>query len=257
MPKTDKYLKVAVSAAKQAGKIFTRYFGKPKLVKKKNRDPRNLVTEIDFKIERLIKHHLHRAFPKHWIMGEELGWRDKLAHGDFRWYIDPIDGTSNYIQGLPLCCISIALWDKKGPLVGVIYNPILEELYTAVRGQGAFLNGKKLKVSGTAKMAEAFGCIGWVERENGVKLFAKIIRVCRKVRGLATSALQTCLVGSGVLDFYVTRDLHIWDFAAAVLVVKEAGGKVTDFSGQPVSSQSKGILVSNGKLHRQLRIIVK
>lgn len=257
MENSQKYLKVAVEAAREAGKIFGRHFGKPRHVKKKNGDPRNLVTEIDFKIEQLIKKRIKRAFPGHCIMGEEFGWQDKASAGEFKWYIDPIDGTSNYIQGLPLACISIALWDKNGPAVGVIYNPILKEMYTARRGKGARLNGKKLITSPTSGLKDAFGCIGWVERESGIKLFAKIIRVCRKVRGLATSALQTAMVGAGVLDFYVTRDLHIWDFAAAVLITTEAGGKVTDLNGRPVSPQSHGIVVSNGKIHRQILNIIK
>ncbi len=257
MNQTNKYLKVAVTAAKQSGKIFKQYFGKPKEVKKKNGDPRNLVTEIDFKLEQLIKKQIQAAFAGHSIMGEEFGFVDNLSNRDFCWYIDPIDGTSNFIQGLPLCCISIALWDKKGPLVGVVYNPMLNELYSAIRDRGAYLNGKKLRVTGTKTVGEALGCIGWVERENGVKLFAKIIRACRKVRGLATSALQTALVGAGVLDFYVTRDLHIWDFAAAVLIVTEAGGRVTDFQGKPLSAKSLNVVVSNKKIHRQLLKIIK
>lgn len=252
-----KYLSVAVKSANEAGKIFAANFGKPKNVKKKNGDPRNLVTEIDFKIERLIKNKIHAAFPEDCIMGEEMGWEENQSTGQLKWYIDPIDGTSNFIQGLPMACISIALWDETGPLVGVVYNPILKEMHTAVRGQGAFLNGKKIKVSGTKDLENAFGCIGWVEREHGVKLFAKIIRACRKVRGLATSALQTAMTGSGVLDFYVTRDLHIWDFAAAVLIVTESGGKVTDLSGKLPSPKSKGIIASNGKIHNQLLKIVR
>ena len=248
---------MAVSAANEAGKIFTKNFGKPKDVKKKGGDPRNLVTEIDLKIEKLIKNQIHKAFPAHCIMGEEMGWRENRALGALRWYIDPIDGTSNYIQGLPLACISIALWDGKGPLIGVIYNPILKDMYTAVWGKGAFLNGKKIKVSGTKRLKEAFGCIGWVEREHGVKLFAKIIHVCRKVRGLASTALQTSMVGNSILDFYVTRDLHIWDFAAAILVVAEAGGTVTDLAGKPLSPKSQGVIASNGKIHKELLKIIK
>ena len=257
MTNQEKYLKVAVSAAKQAGIIFKTNFGKARHVRKKNGDPRNLVTEIDFTIEQLIKKYIHKFFPDHCIMGEETGWRSNNDKGEFRWYIDPIDGTSNFIQGLPLACISIALWDKKGPLIGVVFNPILNNLYTAIRGKGSFLNGKKIKVSAINKLKDAFGCIGWVERDYGIKLFAKIIRVCRKVRGLATSALQTSMVGNGILDFYVTRDLHIWDFAAAILIVTESGGKVTDIAGNPPSADSQGIIASNGIIHKEIEKILK
>ena len=252
-----KHLEVAVKAAKTAGKIFAANFGKPKNVKKKNNDPRNLVTEIDFKIEQLLKKKIHSAFPENCIMGEEMGWEENHSSGKLKWYLDPIDGTSNFIQGLPMACISIGLWDDKGPAVGVVYNPILKEMHTAIRGQGAFLNNKKIKVSKTRTLNDSFGCIGWVEREHGVKLFAKIIRACRKVRGLATSALQTALTGSGVLDFYVTRDLHIWDFAAAILIVTEAGGQVTDFSGKLPTPKSQGIVASNGKIHKELLKIIR
>lgn len=256
MENSQSYLKAAIEAAKESGRIFAKFFGKPKEVKKKNGDPRNLVTEIDFKIEKLIKTHIHKNFPGHCIMGEETGWENH-AEEKLKWYIDPIDGTSNFIQGLPFACISIALWDNKGPLIGVVYNPILKYMYTATRGGGAFLNNKKIRVSQTSTLKDAFGCIGWVERESGVKLFAKIIRSCRKVRGLATSALQTAMVGGNILDFYVTRDLHIWDFAAAVLITTEAGGKVTDFKGNPVTPQSQSIIVSNGKIHKELLKIIK
>lgn len=257
MNKPDKYLKIAIKAAKQSGKIFVRHFGKIKDYKQKNNDPRNLVTAIDLKIEKNIKAFIHRHFPDHQLMGEEFGWQSSAKKTGFKWYIDPIDGTSNYIQGLPLACISIALWDEFGPLVAVVYNPLLKQTYTAQRGKGAYLNGKKIKVSKVKSFSGAFGSIGWVERSNGVKLFAKIIRVCRKVRGLATSALQTCMVGNGILDFYVTRDLHIWDFAAAILIVKEAGGQVTDFQGRSLTENSSGIVASNGKFHNEILKTIK
>lgn len=253
----QKYLKVAVKAAKDAGKIFRRYFGKPKEVKMKGGDPRNLVTEIDYQIERIINTKIKKTFPDHCVMGEEFGWQDNKSKGIYRWYVDPIDGTSNYVQGLKLTCISIALWDGAGPLVAVVFDPVGGEMYTAVRGKGAYLNGKRIHVSKISKVSEGFGCIGWVERENGVKLFKKIIMRCRKVRGLATSALQTSMVGIGILDFYVTRDLHVWDFAAAALIVREAGGRVTDFAGKPINAKSHSIIASNGKIHKELLKIIR
>jgi myo-inositol-1(or 4)-monophosphatase len=251
MTSQEQYLKVAVDAAKKAGVAFTKNFGKPKNVQMKNNDFHNLVTEVDQAIENQIRKTIIKKFPTHKIIGEEYS-KDVVGKKDLVWIIDPIDGTTNYIQGLPLCCISIALWDNKGPLVAALYSPILNQLFTASRGKGAKLNSKPISVSKENRLPHALGGIGWMNAEQGIGLFSIMAKNCRKLRVLATSALQVCLVASGSFDFYVTDNVNIWDFAAAVLVLAEAGGKTTDIYGKPVNIKTHKIVATNGKLQSQI-----
>lgn len=256
MNENEKYLKVAVAAAKQSGKIFQKYFGRPQSVKMKDRDPANLVTEIDKAIEAQIRKILLKNFPNHKIIGEELG-RQKLKKTDLVWIIDPVDGTTNYIQGLPFCCISIALWDSQGPMVAAIYNPLLKKLFTATRGKGAKLNNKTIGISKEKNLGHAFGSIGLVNDAKGIPTFTLLAKNVRKLRTLATAALQMSFVASGNFDFFTTTSIKIWDFAAAALIVAEAGGTVTDMQGKPLTINTKNVLASNGKIHSQLLKLLK
>lgn len=248
-----KYLSFAVRLVRQAGKIFKKNFGKPLEILKKGGNPKNLVTEVDTKIEQFLKNQIHRQFPDHNILGEELGSAD-FNHGQgLKWFIDPIDGTTNYIQGIPLCVISLALWDSQGALIGVIYNPISENLYSAQRGKGAFLNGKKISVSQVQNLDAALGGIGWsLNIKKAKKLYNEIVTKARKIRVLGTTALQFSLVAEGSYDFYVVDAMHIWDVAAGILIVEEAGGKVTDWQGQKPNFKIKNLIASNGQIHSTL-----
>jgi fructose-1,6-bisphosphatase/inositol monophosphatase family enzyme len=252
MSTNEKYLKVAMKAAKDSGKIFKQYFGKPKNVSIKNGDPRNLVTEIDVKIEKRIRQAIAKHFSQDKIIGEEMGTGKNISKQDKVWIIDPIDGTTNFIRGIPLVCISIGVWDGQGPLMGVVYNPIINQMYTAVRGKGAFLNGKQISVSKVPNLAAATGGIGWLSPENGKKIFNSTIAATRKLRILATSAWQTCMVASGHLDYYATRDVHIWDVAGPIAILKEAGGISTDFKNKSLKLDLLEIVASNKKLHAEL-----
>src|ERR1051326_8521388 len=214
MTDQERYLKVGVEAAKQAGGLFSRFFGKPKDVKFKNHDFRDQVTEVDLKIETLIRRLLAHNFPDHKIIGEEFG-RSTINKEDLVWIIDPIDGTTNFIQGIPICCISICLWDHKGPVIAVLYNPVLNKLYTASRGRGAKLNGKTIKVSKERVLARALGGLGWLKLDEGVKLFTLMAKHCRKLRILASSAWQISLVGSANYDFHVSYDINVWEIGRA------------------------------------------
>ena len=149
----DKYYQVALAAVKQAAVVFKKYFGCPKTVSIKDGNYGNLLTEVDGKIEKMIRQKIHQHFPNHKIIGEELGW-EKTEKNDMVWIIDPIDGTTNFSRGIPLCCISLALWDKDNPRLGIIYNPITNQLYSAQKGKGAKLNGKKIKVSKISKFVK-------------------------------------------------------------------------------------------------------
>lgn len=249
----EQYLKVAVKVALESGKIFKANFGKPKTVNLKGGDPRNFVTEIDEKLEKLIKAQIHKKFPSHNILGEESGLSDFKNNNGYNWFIDPIDGTTNYIQGLPLCCISISLWDSKGPLVSVVYAAVLDYLFTASRGQGAFLNGKKIKVSKKNGLIHAYGGFGWGRDVKKASVnFPKLINVLNKVRTLGSSALELCYVASGVYDFHVQARIKIWDFAAAVLIITEAGGRVADWQGNLPTPKTTTLISSNPKIFSEL-----
>jgi len=246
------YLQTATEAARQGGKIFKSYFGKPKGIRQKDGNPRNLVTAADKEIERLIKKIISKNFPEHQIIGEEYG-DIKTPQKDMVWIIDPIDGTTNFIQGIPICCISIGLWDKKGPLVGLVYNPLSDELYTAVRGKGTYLNGRKISVSKVKNLSGALGGIGWTSEDNKAReLFTMLLPVTRKSRSLGSTALQLCYVGIGVFDYYIISGMSIWDIAAAMLIVTEGGGKVTDWQGKTLGNDTGKITASNGYIHKEL-----
>ena len=249
MENNQDYLKVAQAAAKKAGKIFVAKFGHPAKVGTKNSNPRDFVTEVDREIEQLIRKEISKAFPTHNITGEEFA-KTENNQNKMNWVIDPVDGTTNFIHGIPMCCISIALWNNNQPIVGVVYNPILKLLYSASKNGGAFLNGKKIQVSKNKNTVSIFGGYSWGHNlENAVKDFPALVNVLNKIRVFGTTALEICYVASGQYDYHLMADSSFWDFAAAVLVVTEAGGKVTEWNGKPISSTSSKILVRNGHIH--------
>ncbi|MCX6797472.1 MAG: inositol monophosphatase [Candidatus Doudnabacteria bacterium] len=248
----DKYYQVALAAVKQAAVVFKKNFGCPKTVSIKGGNYRNLLTEVDGKIEKMIRQKIHQHFPNHKIIGEELGWK-KNGKNDMVWIIDPIDGTTNFSRGIPLCCISLALWDKDSPRLGIIYNPITNQLYSAQKGKGAKLNGKKIKVSKISKFADSIGGISWsLNLEAASKMFPKIIKSSRKNRALGSAAYQLCLVAEGAYDHLIINDAHIWDIAAGMLIITEAGGKISDWEGKRPDYKIRNLIASNGKIHNEI-----
>lgn len=253
----DEYLKVAIDAALQAGKIFKQYFGHPKTVAFKNGNRRDFVTEIDRRIETQIRAKLGKKFPTHKIIGEEYG-TDALSEHDLIWIIDPIDGTTNFIQGLPICCISIALWDEQGPLVAVVYNPILNYLFNAKRGKGAFLNNKRIHIPKYKEIKDCFGGYGWGrDVKKAAKNFPQLVKKLNKVRTLGSSTMELAFVAAGIYDFHIQAKINAWDFAASILLIKEAGGMVTDWHGKTVDINTTNLIASNHKIHKQLLSAVK
>ena len=250
------YLKVALKAAKESGKIFKRFFGRAEEVRHKDGNKLNLVSAADIAIENLINKIITVNFPEHQILGEEAGW-GKQKENNFKWIIDPIDGTTNFIQGVPFCAISIALWDRRGPLVAVVYDPLHEKLYQAARGQGAKVNGKNIKASKIKKLPDAIGGFGWNEAYDpgilsATRLSSKIITSARKSRVLASTVLQLAYVAEGVFDFYAVNAIKAWDFAASALLISEAGGKVTDWQGKSPKINTTNLIATNGKIHAEL-----
>jgi myo-inositol-1(or 4)-monophosphatase len=255
---TDQYLKTVLAAAKVAGKIFKQYFGKPLRVSAKGGNPRDLVTEVDVKIEAEFRKLIKNKFPGHLIIGEELGTPKIIPKDKLVWIIDPIDGTTNFIQGIPFCCISIALWNEQGPLVGVVYNPITNSLFHAVKNKGAYCNNQRICVSKSRSVSESFSAVSWGRGwEMGKRIMPFFIKNMRKVRTFGTAAMETCYVAQGSFDSFIQGRLSIWDIAAASLILTEAGGKATDWQGKPLTLKVKNLVASNGLIHDNLLKMVK
>ncbi len=248
----EKFSHVAQSAVKASAKLFLKDFGKAKNIQIKNNDFGNLVSRADKNIETQIRKIIGKNFPTHKIIGEEFS-KDKVKPTDLVWIIDPIDGTTNYIQGLPFACISLGLWQGNTPLVGVVLNPITEQLWTAVKGQGAFLNQQKLHVSKKHGLNFTYGGFGWGRNVKKAQInFPKLLPILHKVRTLGSATLEMCLVAQGVYDFYLQNEINIWDFAASALLVLEAGGEITEINGQPLTASTTNFLCSNGHIHQHM-----
>ena len=223
----------------------------------------DIVTVADRTAEKLIKDRLGEVFPGHGIFGEE-GTRERLD-GEFRWYIDPLDGTTNFAHGLPQFCVSMGLEqrpaglasDQDGTLVAaVIYDPMRDELFTAERGKGAQLNGKAMRVSHTPELAEALLATGFPSRKRhdspNVHFYHEFTLRSHGLRRAGSAALDLASVASGRMDAFWEFNLNPWDTAAGVLLVEEAGGRVTDFSGGKFKLDSREVLASNGLIHDEL-----
>ncbi|BCS52185.1 inositol monophosphatase family protein [Geobacter sp. SVR] len=247
------YLDAAVEAARMAGSYQRYRFASPLDVDMKG--DKDLVTEVDRESERLIVSHLLGCFPDHGILAEE---GDNLqGRSSFRWIIDPVDGTTNYAHGFPWFCSSIAL-EAEGELVaGVIYNPIYDELFTAVKGSGAFLNGRRLRVSDHAPLKDTLLGTGFPydcasDPANNFDSFIAFQKKARGIRRAGAAALDLASVAAGRLDGYWELKLKPWDVAAGVLMVREAGGCVTTFDGSPFTVDNNRILASNGLIHDEM-----
>lgn len=249
---TNQYLKVARAGALNGSKIFVKYFGKAKGIRNKQGLNRNIVTKADLLIEKILRKHISKAFPTHKILGEEFGGIPKIQKNEFIWILDPIDGTNNFAQGIPLCCISIALWDNKGPLMACVLNPITKEVFEAVRGKGTKYNSKKSKVSSVTEPKNSFGGFGWSSyssKKEKDRMFFLASEKFGKVRVLGSSVLEMCFVASGKMDFFFIEGVKIWDIASGALLVKESGGKITNTKGQTLKLTDTSAIASNGKLH--------
>ncbi|GAA4310329.1 inositol monophosphatase family protein [Compostibacter hankyongensis] len=242
------------SALQAGGKILQEYFGKSYAVSSKT-TVNDLVTEVDKRSETAIMTVIREAFPDHFILSEESG--EIKQDSAYKWIIDPIDGTVNYAQGIPLCCISIAVEEAGQMLMGAVYNPFLKELFFAQRGAGATLNDQKISVSSRTDFGQACLATGfpyrWTEMPNDpAETMARAVRRGLPVRRLGSAAIDLCWVACGRFDGYWEHQLNAWDSAAGFLIVEEAGGKVTDFSGNAYSPYRPPLVASNGLIHDAL-----
>lgn len=258
------YAATAIEAAIAAGRIQRRYFRQSIEVRKKG--PIDLVTAADLEVERSFRQLISARFPSHVVLGEEAppaSAADEAAASPsrYRWIIDPIDGTTNFAHGLALFCVSIALEIDGRLHVGVVYDPMADELFTAERGEGARLNGVRLRVTEQASLIDALLVTGFPytiaeRRQRQVEVFGAFLGQTRGVRRLGSAALDLCYVAAGRFEGFWEEQLHVWDIAAAVLIVEEAGGKVTDFHNAPVDLFRGQIVASNGLVHDEMRRIV-
>lgn len=247
------FLTTAIEAARAAGQLLRQELGGSRRITYKGAI--NLVTEMDRRAERLIVGVLREAFPDHAVLAEESGVQ--AGTSGYRWIIDPLDGTTNYAHGLPMFCVSVALEADGEVVLGVAYDPNLEELFLAERGGGAFLNGEPIRVSETAALEESLLTTGFpydirsTTRTNLPEFAAFSLRA-RAVRRIGSAVLDLCYVAAGRFDGYWELALGPWDLAAGSLIVREAGGVVTNVRGGPFALEGPGVLATNGKIHHAM-----
>jgi myo-inositol-1(or 4)-monophosphatase len=215
----------------------------------------NLVTEADFASDKAIQSVIKKTFPEHGIISEEV--EDKITGSEYKWIIDPIDGTINFANGIPICCVSIGLEQNGSMLMGAVYNPVLNEFFFAERGKGATLNDKKISVSNKTEVSTSCLVTGfpytYLDQPNGpLQVFERLIRKGIPVRRLGSAAIDMCWVAAGRFDGFYEHQLNAWDSAAGFIIVEEAGGKVTDLKGNIYSPYQPGIIATNGRIHEEL-----
>jgi len=249
---------VASDAAMRAGAILRDNIHKPRKISYKG--DINLVTEMDMKSERTVVETLRGAFPDHGIVAEEE--TDIRTASGFTWIIDPLDGTTNYAHGYPCFSVSIALKHEDAIVLGIVYDPMREELFSARKGQGAYLNGEKITVSGTDKLIQSLLATGFpydrkLSEKNNMDYFRNFLMVSQEVRRDGSAALDLCYVASGRFDGFWELKLKPWDVAAGSLIVTEAGGLVSNLTGNTFDIYAEEILASNYKIHAQMVEVLK
>ena len=255
---TQSLLEIAIAAAKKAGAYQKSRWNTQLDIQFK--DEINLVTEVDKHSEALIVAHLKEHFPDHDIMAEEgSGERKDSA---FKWIIDPLDGTTNFAHGYPCFCVSIGLEHKGTIILGVVYDPIREELFSATKGNGAFLNNQKIKVSSIKKINEALLATGFAynirkTEQNNLAHFENMLMKAQGIRRDGSAALDLCYVACGRFDGYWELNLFPWDVAAGTLILEESGGKTTQFKGSAYSIYDREICASNQLIHEDMIQILK
>lgn len=249
-------LESMIRAAHASGRVLMKHFGKKITVSEKK--GAGLVTNADLESEEACIKILRRAQPGFGFLTEETSPDNIQVSGvDGRWIADPLDGTTNYVHRFPMFCVSIAAEWQGEIVAGVIYHPVLKETYTAIRGKGAFVDGKRLKVSQTKSLRDSLLTTGFTYRRDQwlrqeMEAFEKLSAVARAVRRPGSAALDLAYVARGVFDGFWERRLSPWDVAAGMLLVTEAGGKVTDFAGSAYQIKHPEILASNGNLQSEL-----
>jgi myo-inositol-1(or 4)-monophosphatase len=250
--------RVGLAAAYQSAEILRSQLGKISQIAKKGAI--DLVTEADLESERQIIGTIKANFPDHTILAEESGLNEGV--GSYQWLVDPLDGTTNFAHQVPIFAISIALAHENNILIGIVLNPVSGELFSAVFGQGAQLNGRRIQVSAANRILESLLVTGF-PYNNGelfnpiIQRFANCIHAAQGIRRLGSAALDLCFLACGRFDGYWEQNLKPWDTAAGSLIASEAGAKITDFSNQDFTVNSKEILATNGHIHAEMLELLK
>ena len=253
-PETAKLFQTAWQAAHAAGDLIRENWHRPKEIAYKGAI--DLVTSVDRDAERCIVNMLRQHYPEHSILAEE---ETDVAgnHDSYRWIVDPLDGTTNFAHGYPQFCVSVALEHEKDLLLGIVYDPLRRECFSAIRGQGAKLNGETIRVSATPELDQALLATGFPydRRDNPdfyLNYFKAFMMRSQGIRRAGSAALDLCYVACGRLDGFWEFKLHPWDIAAASLIVQESGGHLSDFSGGVFSIHGSETLASNGTIHNAM-----
>ncbi len=247
---------VIKTIAQSAGPLFMEGYTHSKTITYKSAV--DLVTEYDVKVELLLKEKLSVAFAEHTLVGEETN--EGITHPDKAIYIDPIDGTTNFVHGIPFCCISIGIWEGGEPVAGVVYNPVLEELFYAEKGKGATCNGERLQVSGATTLERSLIATGfpYTKIDQGedfhwvMKSMEAVLPCTRDIRRLGSAALDLCYLARGTFEGYYEVNLKPWDVAAGILMVTEAGGVVSRRDGGAYRFDERVVVATNGHIQEAL-----
>ena len=243
--------------AREAGALLMDFFHQHLKVEYKGEA--DLVTAADRAAEKLIRERITQKWPHHDVLGEEQGLNDQGS--EYRWYVDPLDGTTNFAHGYPVFCVSMAVEHRGSPrdgerIAGVIYDPTRDELFSAERGKGAYLNGEPIHVSKTHTLQESLVATGFPSHKRhknpNIYFYHQITLHSHGVRRAGSAALDLCSVATGRFDGFWEFNLNPWDTAAGVLLVEEAGGRVTRFDGSPFELNSRETVASNGLVHHEL-----
>ena len=254
-------INVMVKACRKAAKTLIRDFGEIENLQVSIKGPGDFVTASDKKVEKILIDELQKARPNYSILSEEIG---KINNDEsFKWIIDPIDGTANFLHGIPHFAISIGLEHDGEIICGIIYDPIKDEMFVAEKGNGSYLNNQRIRVSSRSKLENCIiftggPKIGVKNRELFLKEYNNISsKVPTSIRKLGSASLDMAYVAAGRCDGFWQRDLKYWDIAAGIILVKESGGFVTDFKGEKGYMQNKTILVTNSKINNEMIEILK
>jgi myo-inositol-1(or 4)-monophosphatase len=251
-------LEAAIAAARAAGELLWEEWGTAHQIRHKG--PADLVTEMDQQAQDLIASMLREPFPAYGLMGEEGD--GQFVSDNPRWLVDPLDGTTNYARGYPFFAVSIALERDDEIVLGVVYNPVLDELFVAEQGGGATLNGNPIHVStrndlGESLLASGFPYNAWTSQADNGQEWQRFIKRALSLRSDGSAALDLCHVAMGRIDGFWELELGPWDMAAGALIVQESGGKVSQVNGDPFTPYGRGLLASNGHLHAEMLAVLR
>jgi len=253
-------ISTAIEAATEAGKYLKKNLGKVRNIQLKDGGEKNLVTEIDKHSEEIIIEIIKKHHPSHDILAEESG-KTRGQSSDYRWIIDPLDGTTNFTHSFPVFCVSIGLEHCGELIAGAIYDPNFDELFTAEKGKGAFLNGKRIHVSSVDSLKRSLLVTGFPYNiaenpDHAVEHFVQFLMDAQAVRRMGSAAIDLAYVAAGRYEGFWEVWLNPWDMAAGAIILTEAGGMLSDFSGNGFSIYEKQILATNGRVHEEMKKIL-